>query len=183
MDCHFLLQGVFPTQGSNPALLHCRQTLSKFRLSGCVTPAPSCPAVLMPPACWYSRSGSCSGSLGDSPPLQLLPFCFRSQFTFPEHCILCLLCLSSSFLLSCSSLYIFRCFSFSTLAHVKAFTQAFLSPGRFLFYFSVSFYCFSFHIYAPLPSFKVLLVFFPWLLPHCALWGPFIVGFLVTKRT
>ena len=25
--CHFLLQGTFPTQGSNPGLLHCRQIL------------------------------------------------------------------------------------------------------------------------------------------------------------
>ena len=25
MGCHFLLQGIFPTQGSNPGLLHCRQ--------------------------------------------------------------------------------------------------------------------------------------------------------------
>ena len=25
--CHFLLQGIFPTQGSNPGLRHCRQTL------------------------------------------------------------------------------------------------------------------------------------------------------------
>ena len=25
--CHFLLQGVFPTQGSNPGFLHCRQIL------------------------------------------------------------------------------------------------------------------------------------------------------------
>ena len=24
---HFLLQGIFPTQGSNPGLLHCRQIL------------------------------------------------------------------------------------------------------------------------------------------------------------
>ena len=31
MDCHFLLQGTFPTQESNPGLLHCRQTL--YRLS------------------------------------------------------------------------------------------------------------------------------------------------------
>ena len=31
MGCHFLLQGIFPTQGSNPGLLHCRQTL--YRLS------------------------------------------------------------------------------------------------------------------------------------------------------
>ena len=27
VDCHFLLQRIFPTQGSNPGLLHCRQTL------------------------------------------------------------------------------------------------------------------------------------------------------------
>ena len=27
MGCHFLLQGIFPTQGSNPGLAHCRQTL------------------------------------------------------------------------------------------------------------------------------------------------------------
>ena len=26
VGCHFLLQGIFPTQGSNPGLLHCRQT-------------------------------------------------------------------------------------------------------------------------------------------------------------
>ena len=27
MSCHFLLQGIFPTQGSNPGLPHCRQML------------------------------------------------------------------------------------------------------------------------------------------------------------
>ena len=27
VGCHFLLQGIFQTQGSNPGLLHCRQTL------------------------------------------------------------------------------------------------------------------------------------------------------------
>ena len=31
MGCHFLLQGIFPIQGSNPGLPHCRQTL--YRLS------------------------------------------------------------------------------------------------------------------------------------------------------
>ena len=31
VDCHFLLQGIFPTQGSNPGLLHHRQML--YRLS------------------------------------------------------------------------------------------------------------------------------------------------------
>ena len=29
VGCHFLLQGIFPTQGSNPGLPHCRQTLSQ----------------------------------------------------------------------------------------------------------------------------------------------------------
>ena len=27
VGCHFLLQGIFPTQGSNPCLLHCRRIL------------------------------------------------------------------------------------------------------------------------------------------------------------
>ena len=27
VGCHALLQGIFPTQGSNPCLLHCRQVL------------------------------------------------------------------------------------------------------------------------------------------------------------
>ena len=31
VGCHFLLQGIFPTQGSNPSIPHCRQTL--YRLS------------------------------------------------------------------------------------------------------------------------------------------------------
>ena len=31
MGCLFLLQGIFPTQGSNPSLQHCRQTLYHLR--------------------------------------------------------------------------------------------------------------------------------------------------------
>ena len=31
VGCHFLLQRIFPTQGSNPGLTHCKQTL--YRLS------------------------------------------------------------------------------------------------------------------------------------------------------
>ena len=27
MGCHFLLQGIFPTRGSNPGLPHCREML------------------------------------------------------------------------------------------------------------------------------------------------------------
>ena len=40
MDCHFLLQEIFPTQESNPGLPHCGQTLYRLShqgsLCGCV---------------------------------------------------------------------------------------------------------------------------------------------------
>ena len=34
MGCHFLLQGIFPTQGSKPGLPHCRQMLYHLSLRG-----------------------------------------------------------------------------------------------------------------------------------------------------
>ena len=34
VGCHFLLQGIFPTQESNPGLLHCRQTLHCLSYQG-----------------------------------------------------------------------------------------------------------------------------------------------------
>ena len=34
VDCHPLLQGIFPTQGSNPRLLHCRQILHHLSHQG-----------------------------------------------------------------------------------------------------------------------------------------------------
>ena len=34
VGCHFLLQGIFPTQGSNAGLPHCRQTLYSLRHQG-----------------------------------------------------------------------------------------------------------------------------------------------------
>ena len=37
MDCHFLLQGIFPTQGLNPGLLHCRQILYHLNQQGIPT--------------------------------------------------------------------------------------------------------------------------------------------------
>ena len=36
MGCHFLLQRIFPTQGSNPGLPHCRQTLYRLSHQGVV---------------------------------------------------------------------------------------------------------------------------------------------------
>ena len=34
VGCHFFLQGIFPTQGLNPSLLHCRQILYYLRHQG-----------------------------------------------------------------------------------------------------------------------------------------------------
>ena len=34
VDCHALLQGIFPTEGSNPGLLHCRQILYQLSYQG-----------------------------------------------------------------------------------------------------------------------------------------------------
>ena len=34
MGCHFLLQGIFPTQEGNPGLLHCRQILYQLSYKG-----------------------------------------------------------------------------------------------------------------------------------------------------
>ena len=34
VGCHFLLQGIFLTQGSNPGLPHCRQTLYRLNHQG-----------------------------------------------------------------------------------------------------------------------------------------------------
>jgi len=34
VDCHALLQGIFPTQGSNPGLLHCRPILDHMSHQG-----------------------------------------------------------------------------------------------------------------------------------------------------
>ena len=34
VGCPFLLQGIFPTQGSNPGLLHCRQILYRWSYKG-----------------------------------------------------------------------------------------------------------------------------------------------------
>ena len=43
MSCHFLLQEIFPTQGLNPGLPHCKQTL--YRLSH------QCPSIPSPSSC------------------------------------------------------------------------------------------------------------------------------------
>ena len=42
MGCHFLLQGIFPTQGSTSGLLHCRQILYCLSHQGDIQPTPMC---------------------------------------------------------------------------------------------------------------------------------------------
>ena len=37
VDCHFLLQGIFPTQRSNPGLPHCKQMLYHLSHQGSLT--------------------------------------------------------------------------------------------------------------------------------------------------
>ena len=41
VSCHFLLQGIFPTQGSDPGLLHCRQILYQLSYKGSPNTEPS----------------------------------------------------------------------------------------------------------------------------------------------
>ena len=51
VDCHFLLQGIFPTTGLNPGLPHCRQTL--YHLSHQGSPI-FLPAIFIPARASYS---------------------------------------------------------------------------------------------------------------------------------
>ena len=66
--CHFLLQGIFPTQGSNLCLLHCRQIL--YQLSHLGSPHPGADPFSNPsfsaqhPVC--SQSPQDSDSAGNS---------------------------------------------------------------------------------------------------------------------
>ena len=48
MRCHFFLQGIFPIQGSNPGLRHCRQTLLLSELPG--KPLSMCIEMQIPDA-------------------------------------------------------------------------------------------------------------------------------------
>ena len=52
VGCHFLLQGIFLTQGSNSGLPHCRQTLCHLSHQGSLV-AQSCPNLCDPMDCTY----------------------------------------------------------------------------------------------------------------------------------
>ena len=47
VGCHFLLQGIFPTQGSNPGLSHCRQTLYHLSHQGSPEVYGICPLLVI----------------------------------------------------------------------------------------------------------------------------------------
>ena len=56
VGCHFLLQGIFLTQGSNPGLLHCRQILYHLSLQGTRQKDLQIHWWLLriqPPFCWF----------------------------------------------------------------------------------------------------------------------------------
>ena len=72
VSCHALLQGIFPIQGSNPGLLHCRQILYQLSHPSGPTPGPipvlclvaqSCPTLCNPMDCRQPGSSV----RGDSP--------------------------------------------------------------------------------------------------------------------
>ena len=49
VGCHFLLQGIFPTQESNPGPLHCRQILYRLSYSSATAKSlQSCPTLCNP---------------------------------------------------------------------------------------------------------------------------------------
>ena len=47
VGCHFLLQRIFPTQGSNPGLLHCRQTIYCLSQQGSPWINPTHPSLIL----------------------------------------------------------------------------------------------------------------------------------------
>ena len=63
VDCHFLLQGIFPTQGLNPGLLHCRRIL--YQMSH-----KESPRILEWVAYPFSRGSSQPKNQTGSPSLQ-----------------------------------------------------------------------------------------------------------------
>ena len=70
VDCHALLQGIFPTQGSKPSLPHCRWILYHLNHQGSpllkipsvCSVAKSCPTLCVPvdysPPCSFTRGNS-----------------------------------------------------------------------------------------------------------------------------
>ena len=82
---HSLLQGIFPTQGSNPDLLHCRQIL--YHLSHRESEsesevAQSCPALCNPVDC--SPPGSSIHGIFQARVLEWVAISFSGGFSWPR---------------------------------------------------------------------------------------------------
>ena len=80
MGCHAALQGIFPTQGLNPGLPHCRWTL--YQLSHQVSPLTICPLTNLqhPPLLgfWQWPPGSPPWDFSfENPPSHFLSPCYR----------------------------------------------------------------------------------------------------------
>ena len=91
VGCHFLLQRIFPTQGSNPGLPQCRQTLYRHKGSVCVLVARSCPTLCDPMDCsppGSSVHGIFPGKITGVGSLSLLQGIFPTQGSNPglPHC-------------------------------------------------------------------------------------------------
>ena len=81
LNCHFLLQGIFPTQGSNPGLLHCRQILHCLSHQG--SHRISYSKTFLTTTLWNFPTGK-SMSLGSfhSPSLIQLSLSIKAMSTF-----------------------------------------------------------------------------------------------------
>ena len=80
MGCHFLLQGIFQTQGLNPGLQHCRQTLyprsPMFTISG----FQICKCTYSLKFIWNSKINTC----GHDTALKILS-CLLDLQRFPDE--------------------------------------------------------------------------------------------------
>ena len=83
VGCHFLLKGIFPTQGSNPGLPHCRQTLYCLSHQG---------SLMIQVKNWIKNNGKgvwegrvVGRWMGGEGSVRWGPAGQRSSFSFPVH--------------------------------------------------------------------------------------------------
>ena len=97
MSSHSLLQGNFPTQGSNPGLLHCRRTLSPLRHQGSLLIACQIGHIWGEIRCGIVQDStlgvvmwlvSCNSQHLDSQLYLLSPCIPTPQTLWPSHCAL-----------------------------------------------------------------------------------------------
>lgn len=141
---------------------------SKFRLSDCVTLALSCPALLVPPSCWqmfmelFRVSRVLRRQSTSSAPSFLFQITVYISRTLHSFSSLSFSLFFSSFLLFSLYFLVFLIFHTSSCQglHIR-----FSLSWEILTLLLYPFYCFSFRVWAALPDFKVLPVFFPCFCP------------------